>query len=81
MSQSSRDENGAKQASNTGEQIETVDSQIVVGEAGANKSIVGEEAVNSHQLQTPISFNVIAAPKVCPPGYQMDATGKCRKII
>lgn len=29
----------------------------------------------------PMSFNIIRAPKVCPPGYRMDSTGKCRRIM
>ncbi|KAG5674821.1 hypothetical protein PVAND_004768 [Polypedilum vanderplanki] len=24
---------------------------------------------------------VLNAPKVCPPGYRLDASGKCRKIL
>jgi hypothetical protein len=29
----------------------------------------------------PLVFNVIKAPKVCPPGYRLDSTGKCRRIL
>lgn len=64
-----------------GEQTESVDSQSQVSGTGENKSIDDKESTSAHQLQTPIAFNVIAAPKVCPPGYRMDATGKCRKIM
>lgn len=66
-----------------GKQTESVDSQSQsqVGGMGENKSIDDKESTSAHQLQTPIAFNVIAAPKVCPPGYRMDATGKCRKIM
>lgn len=27
------------------------------------------------------AFNVINAPKVCPPGYRLDSAGKCRRIM
>lgn len=29
----------------------------------------------------PNNFNVISAPRLCPPGYRLDSTGKCRKIM
>lgn len=40
-----------------------------------------EPVVEQHILaqQTPMAFNVITAPRVCPPGYRLDSTGKCRR--
>lgn len=32
-------------------------------------------------VQVPMAFSVITAPKVCPTGYRLDATGKCRRIL
>lgn len=81
MSESSGENKGDKKVSPEGGQAESVDSQVPVGDKDVNTSIDGNDSATLHQLQTPIAFNVITAPKVCPPGYRMDATGKCRKIM
>lgn len=44
----------------------------------------GKEApAEEHILaqQVPMAFNVITAPLVCPPGYRLDSTRKCRRIM
>lgn len=43
------------------------------------KEEVVEEPI--FEMQIPMAFNVISAPKFCPPGYRMDSNGKCRKIM
>ena len=79
MSQSLSEEKKVETKSNDEEQRVEQDTQSSAGTT--DQSIIDSEPVNLHQLQTPIAFNVISAPKVCPPGYRMDATGKCRKIM
>ncbi|CRK93772.1 CLUMA_CG007300, isoform A [Clunio marinus] len=43
------------------------------------KEAVIEEPIKAFQV--PVAFNVISAPRVCPPGYRMDSKGKCRKVL
>lgn len=76
MSQSLRAETDVKDVKEDEEQTRKVDESKLKEDEGEVR-----EADRVHQLQTPIAFNVISAPKHCPPGYRMDATGKCRKII
>lgn len=45
----------------------------------AGKEPVSEEPFFAKEM--PAAFAVITAPKVCPPGYRLDATGKCRRIL
>lgn len=63
-----------------------------VKEAATKEETTGKETENSSEAvevceelvaarQIPLSFNIIKAPTVCPPGYRLDAKGKCRKIM
>lgn len=45
----------------------------------AGKEPVAEEPFFAKEM--PAAFAVITAPKVCPPGYRLDASGKCRRIL
>jgi hypothetical protein len=38
-----------------------------------------DESVTGQEV--PMASSVIKAPIVCPPGYRLDAKGKCRKIM
>lgn len=40
---------------------------------------VVEESIEVTQV--PALFHIIQAPINCPPGYKLDANGRCRKII
>lgn len=46
---------------------------------GDEKLEVAEEPI--FEMQVPMGFNLITAPKVCPPGHRLDSHGKCRKIV
>lgn len=83
MSQISRNETEVKEAKSDVDTAQSInkDAAVQLDEPKANNDEEPAIEPQVHQLQTPIAFNVVSAPKVCPPGYRMDATGKCRKIM
>lgn len=42
------------------------------------EEVVEETAVEKN---IPLAFQVITAPKFCPPGYRLDSKGKCKRIM
>lgn len=47
--------------------------------ASGEQCKVVEELVVEQSI--PMAFTIIKAPKVCPPGYRLDSSGKCRRIM
>jgi hypothetical protein len=55
-----------------------------VGDKSTENAAVGGENDDDEpciQIIVPTTSAIITAPRVCPPGYRLDATGKCRKIM
>lgn len=61
----------------TATKVETTEKDEI--ETTSEAPEVNEEPVVGQQV--PMAFNIIQAPKVCPPGYRLDAKGNCRKIM
>lgn len=85
MSQNSRVESEVTEVKSDVEQAKKVDvdSSMPDEESKINND-EGETKEPAHEAQIhqlPMAFSVITAPLVCPPGYRMDATGKCRRIM
>lgn len=87
MSEDSKVKPEAKEVTKAMEKDQIVDVDPTVSIDDSKTKIEGDEieqlASEPEVLQEQMStaFSVITAPKVCPPGYRMDATGKCRRIL
>lgn len=71
-----------KESGNETKKAEEVATSLKAEEAKTikgDKDDVFDEEVKLEDV--PMTFNVIKAPTVCPPGYKLDKNGKCRKII